>query len=75
MRKDVLTDKKTSKIIKQPHFRQSTEEMAKKQNSCDHCTDKNSWKNNYVMEDQKKENFETSICNSFCWLFQIRYQL
>ena len=33
MRKDVLTDKKTSKIIKQPHlshFRQSTEEMVKK---------------------------------------------
>ena len=48
MRKDVLTDKKTSKIIKQPHlsrFRQSTEEMVKKQNNCDHCTDKNSWKN------------------------------
>ena len=45
MRKDVLTDKKTSKIIKQPHFRQSTEEMVKKQNSCNHCTDKNSWKN------------------------------
>ena len=48
MRKDVLTDKKTSKIIKQPHlnhFRQSTEEMVKKQNNCDHCTDKNSWEN------------------------------
>ena len=46
MQKVVLTDKKkTSKIIKQPHNRQSTEEMVKKQNSCNHGTDKNSWKN------------------------------
>ena len=44
MRKDVLTDKKTSKIIKQLHFRQYTEEMVKTQNSCDQFTDKNSWK-------------------------------
>ena len=59
MRKDVLTDKKTSKMIKQPHlsrFRQSTEEMVEKQNNCDHCTDKNSWKNIWGIRRKKIPN-------------------
>ena len=71
MRKDVLTDKKTSKMIKQPHlsrFRQSTEEMVKKQNNCDHCTDKNSWKN---MGDQTKENSkQASVTRCFVGFFK-----
>ena len=74
MRKDVLTDKKTSKIIKQPHlsrFRQSTEEMVKK-NNCDHCTDKNSWKNIIMLWRirRKKISRQASVTRCFVGFFK-----
>ena len=76
MPKDVLTDKKHQKFLNSIIFDSPLKKWSKNKIVVTIALTKIAGKHNYVMEDQKKENFEASICNSlFCWLFKIRYWL